>query len=148
MMNNDNSINVETKLFGYIAENAQSSQFSNQANQLFKQDKINSMVIPMNIKFDDLFFTIAQMRHSKLSGAIISREFQEEVFCILDDMTDQVKDNGYCDVVYVSNGKLIGDLLMPRALEKYAESGKFNEDIGLMSHVYYFYETIKGEGNE
>ncbi|MBN2869879.1 MAG: hypothetical protein JXK04_02880 [Campylobacterales bacterium] len=143
MMNNDNSITAETALYGFIAENAQSSRFAVSVNKLFKADAINAMVIPMNIRPDDVAFTISQMRSSKLSGAVIANEYQAESFELLDEATEAAKTAGYCDLIRIEGGRLIGDLITPAALEKYAEA--FDEDIALMATSRYFYELATGE---
>lgn len=144
-MNNDNSITADTKLFGYIAENAQSHRFAVTVNKLFKDSSINAMVIPMNIRPDDLTFTVSQMRGSKLSGAVIANEYQCEAYELLDDASDTVQSQGYCDFIRIKNGRLMGDLITPAALERYAESGDFAEDIALMAVSRYFYELVTGE---
>ncbi|MBV5349543.1 hypothetical protein JZU61_07865 [bacterium] len=143
MMNNDNSITVETKLFGFIAENAHSNRFSVTVNKLFKANGVNAMAIPMNIRPDDVAFTISQMRSSKLNGALISSEYQEEVFGLLDSMSNTVEESGYCDFIRIENGKLFGELIVPTALEKFAET--FEDDIALNALSHYFYELTTGE---
>ena len=145
MMNNDNSITVETKLFGYIAENAQSSRFSAMTNKLFKENSINAMVIPMNIRPDDVAFTISQMRCSKLSGAVIATEYQEEAFSLLDRSAKNVSENGYCDFIRIDNGMLNGELIMPDALARYADRDDFEGDIALNALSHYFYDLITEE---
>ena len=142
-MNNDNSITVETKLFGFIAEEAHSNRFSVTVNKLFKASGANAMVIPMNIRPDDVVFTISQMRSSKLNGALISSEYQEEAFGLLDDMSSLVQESGYCDFIRIDNGKLIGELIAPTALEKFADT--FEDDIALNALTHYFYELTTGE---
>jgi len=143
MMNNDNSITTETLLYGFIAENAHSNRFSVTVNKLFKTNAVNAMAIPMNIRPDDVAFTISQMRSSKLNGALISSEYQEEAFGLLDSMSNAVKESGYCDFIRIENGKLLGELIAPEALEKFAET--FEEDIALNALSHYFYELITGE---
>ncbi len=143
MMNNDNSITADTMLYGYIAENAHSSRFSVTVNKRFKENGVNAMVIPMNIRPDDVAFTISQMRSSKLSGAVIGNEYQAEAFELLDDAAEAAKAAGYCDLIRIDEGRLRGDLITPIALEKYAEA--FEEDIALMATSRYFYELVTGE---
>lgn len=145
MMNNDNSITAETKLFGFIAEEAHSNRFSSLANKLFKADGINAMVIPMNIRPDDVVFTISQMRHSKLSGALIGSEYQGEAIGLVDTASESAKEHGIVDFIYIENNELFGDLLMPSALEKYAENEDFKDDVALRSLSRYFYDLIRGE---
>lgn len=142
MMNNDNSITEETKLFGYIAEEAHSNRFSSMVNKMFKADGINAMVIPMNIRPDDVVFTISQMRHSKLNGAVIGSEYQEEVVSLMDTLSSEANEAGLVDFIRIDNGALLGDLIMPKALDTYAESEDFKDDIALRSLCHYFYDLI------
>lgn len=148
MMNNDNSITVETKLFGFIAEEAHSNRFSSMVNKLFKENGVNAMVIPMNIRIDDVTFTLSQMRHSKLSGAIIGSEYQSDAMSVVDSASDDAKAQGLIDLIWIQEGNLHGELIMPEALNKYAESSDFADVIALRSHCRYFYDLIRGEKNE
>lgn len=143
MMNNDNAITTETLLYGFIAENAHTNRFSVTVNKLFKANGVNAMVIPMNIRPDDVAFTISQMRSSKLNGALVSSEYQEEAFDLLDTRSNLVEESGYCDFIRIQNGKLFGELITPAALEKFAE--KFEDDIALNALSHYFYELTTGE---
>jgi shikimate 5-dehydrogenase len=145
MMNNDNSITSETKLFGFIAEEAHSNRFSSMVNKLFKADGINAMVIPMNIRPDDVLFTISQMRHSKLSGAVIGSEYQGEAIGLVDTVSDTAKEHDFVDLIYIENNQLNGDLIMPAALAQYAENDDFQDDIALRSLCRYFYDLIRGD---
>ncbi|MGA9046480.1 hypothetical protein [Sulfuricurvum sp.] len=145
MMNNDNSITTATKLYGYIAENAHSSRFSVTLNKLYKENGIDAMMIPMNIRLDDVAFTISQMRSSKLSGAVISCEYQEEALSLVDEASEIAQENGYCDCIMIREGKLIGDLIMTRALERYADRDDFVDDVAMRSMCHYFYDLTTGE---
>jgi shikimate 5-dehydrogenase len=145
MMNNDNSITVETKLYGFIAEEAHSNRFSSMVNKLFKESGVNAMVIPMNIRADDVVFTLSQMRSSKLNGAVISSEYQADAINLVDRASPSAEKEGLVDLIRIEEGILFGDLIMPMALEKYAESGAFNDDIALRSLCHYFYDFIRGE---
>lgn len=147
-MNNDNSITVETALYGYIAEEAHSSRFCAITNKLFKGNNVNAMAIPMNIRPDDVTFTISQMRSSKLSGAVIAMEYQEEAYGLLDSASEASQEAGYTDFIRILDGKLFGELIMPFALEKFAQSDEFQDDIALNSMTRYFYELTTGEYNE
>lgn len=148
MMNNDNAITAETKLYGFIAEEAHANRFSVTVNKLFKENGVNAMMIPMNIRSDDVTFTISQMRSSKLSGAVIAGEYQEIAFSLLDGTSEVAREQGHCDCVRIENGRLLGDLIMPRALEKYAECSDFEDDIAMRAMCRYFYEITTGENDE
>ena len=144
-MNDDNSITVETALYGYIAEEAHSNRFCAIVNKLFKGNNVNAMAIPMNIRPDDVTFTISQMRGSKLSGAVISMEYQEEAYGLLDHASETSRAAEYCDFIRIVDGKLFGELIMPSALEKFAQSDAFQYDIALNCLTRYFYELTTGE---
>jgi len=144
-MNNDNTITAATKLYGYIAENAHSSRFSVTLNKLYKENGIDAMMIPMNIRSDDVAFTISQMRSSKLSGAIIGSEYQEEALSLVDEASDSAQEGGYCDSIRIHEGKLIGDLIMTSALERYADRDDFEDEIAMRSMCHYFYDLTTGE---
>ena len=75
MMNNENQISKKTKLFGYIGEHAGVSRFSALLNKAFKINSDDAMMIPMNIREDDFFFTLSNMKKSHVDGAIISNEY-------------------------------------------------------------------------
>jgi shikimate 5-dehydrogenase len=145
MMNNDNAITTETTLYGFIGEEAHSNRFSATVNKLFKTNNINAMVIPMNIRPDDVIFTISQMRSSKLSGAVISTEYQEEAFALADHLSHAAEENGICDCIRIENGELFGELITPAALEKYAECDDFRDNIAMRAMCQYFYDLITGE---
>jgi len=145
MMNNDNAITADTMLFGYIAEEAHSSRFSVTLNKLYKENGINAMMIPMNIRSDDIAFTISQMRGSKLSGAVIANEYQEEALSLADAVSSTAAESGYCDYIRIVDGRLVGDLIMPKALELYADREDFPDDIAMRSMCHYFYELTTGE---
>lgn len=143
MMNQDNQITTQTLLYGFIAENAHSNRFSVTINRLFKENGINAMVIPMNIRPDDVTFTLSQMGNSKLNGALIATEYQEEALSLLHHASLLARESGYCDFIRIVEGNLQGELLMPIALERFADT--FSEDIALNAMTHYFYDLITGE---
>lgn len=119
MMNNDNKISTQTKLFGYIGEHAGVSRFSALINKLFKENSDDVMMIPMNIREDDLYFTISNMRNSHVNGAVISSEYVTQVVELLDDAPSLVKRSGMCDIIYREEQKLRGDLFSIRVLTEH-----------------------------
>jgi len=119
MMNNDNKISKETKLFGYIGEEAGSSRFCALTNKRFKEQGDDSMIIPMNIREDDLYFTIANMKKSHVNGAVISSEYVDKVVELLDDASSLVKRSGMCDIMYRDQERLRGDIFSVRVLTEH-----------------------------
>ena len=119
MMNNANQISHQTKLFGYIGESAGVSRFSALINKLFKTNNDDIMMIPMNIREDDLFFTISNMKKSHVNGAIISTEYIDDILEILDESSSIVKQSGMCDIIFKDNEKLKGDIFSIRVLTEF-----------------------------
>jgi len=119
MMNNDNQISQQTKLFGYIGEVAGSSRFSAIINKMFKENNVDAMMIPMNIREDDLYFTVSNMKKSHVNGAVIASEYVEKIVEILDSASSLVKRSGMCDIIYKENEALRGDIFSIRVLSEH-----------------------------
>jgi len=106
-MNADNSITNETKLFGLIAEEAMKNRLFAVLNKMIKPE---AMMIPMNIRRDDFYFTIANMKKSHVNGAYIAKEYQEDILELLDEKDEIVEVYGRCDFVIREGEKLKGFL--------------------------------------
>jgi shikimate 5-dehydrogenase len=119
MMNNDNQISKETKLFGYIGEHAGVSRFSAISNKLYKADGYDAMMIPMNIREDDLYFTLSNMKKSHVNGAVISSEYVSDVLEIMDDASGIARRSGMCDIVFRKGERLEGDVFSMRVLSEH-----------------------------
>lgn len=115
-MNSANEITHHTKLYGFIGESAGQSSIAATLNRLFKSNNKDAMIIPMNIREDDLYFTVANMKKSHVNGALISREYVESVVEILDDASEVVKTSGMCDIVLRDGQRLIGSVITPLAM--------------------------------
>ncbi|MCK4975095.1 MAG: hypothetical protein KAR81_07560 [Sulfurimonas sp.] len=111
MMNNGNEISHQTKLYGFIGEFAGQSSLSASVNRVLKANNKDAMMIPMNIRIDDFYFTVSNMKKSHVNGAVISNEYVTDVVEILDDSTDIVKRSGMCDILARDGEKLIGDVI-------------------------------------
>jgi len=92
-MNNENQISKQTRLFGFIGEHAGVSRFSAITNKMFKKNSDDMMMIPMNIREDDFFFTLSNMKKSQVDGAVISNEYVKQTVEILDSASELVKKN-------------------------------------------------------
>jgi shikimate 5-dehydrogenase len=119
MMNEANQISRQTTLFGYIGEDAGVSRFSAQINKLFKQNSVDAMMIPMNIRADDLYFTVTNMKKSHVNGAVIATEYVSEVVDMLDSASGIVKRSGMCDIIYKEGEALRGDIFSVRVLNEH-----------------------------
>lgn len=115
-MNESNAIGRQTALFGYIAEEAQQNRLSVSMNRLFKAAGDDAMMIPMNIREDDFFFTLSNMREAQLNGTFIGPEYQKSASEIVDTQSELSRLCGSCDVVLVKDKKLIGDFIAVQSL--------------------------------
>lgn len=116
MMNNGNEISHQTKLYGFIGEEAGQSSLSAKLNKMFKAENKDAMMIPMNIREDDFFFTVSNMKKSHVNGAVISNEYIKDVVEILDDSSEAVKRSGMCDILLRDGQRLVGDIFSTRVL--------------------------------
>lgn len=119
MMNDSNQISKQTKLFGYIGEFAGVSRFSAVTNKIFKKESVDAMMIPMNIREDDLYFTVANMKKSHVNGAIISSEYVDKILDTLDASSSMVTRSGMCDIVFREGETLRGDIFSIRVLTEH-----------------------------
>jgi shikimate 5-dehydrogenase len=110
-MNNSDELKNSTLALGYIGEYAGVSRFSAVLNKMFKKNDKNMMIIPMNIREDDFYFTVANMKKSQVDGAYIDAEFQKSVLDLLDFRDEMVEVYAKCDFVVRENGNLKGYLL-------------------------------------
>ncbi|WP_242689833.1 hypothetical protein [Sulfurimonas aquatica] len=118
-MNNDNQISNQTTLFGYIGEHAGASRFSAIINKTFKENGSDAMMIPMNIREDDLYFTVSNMKKSHVNGAVISSEYVHLIPEIVDTASSMVKRSGMCDIVFKEGETLRGDIFSIRVLSEH-----------------------------
>ena len=115
-MNASNQITAATALYGFIAESAQSDRFAATLNRRFKAEGDDAMMIPMNIRDDDFFFTLSNMKRSHLRGAAIGPEYRARAMEILDVADPFCESVGLCDTVIVREGRMHGALLFPGVL--------------------------------
>ncbi len=127
-MNANDTIKKQTKLYGLIAENASTNRLFVVLNKTIKQADVDAMMIPMNIRYDDFYFTVSNMKKSHVNGAYIAPEYQEEVVALLDERDDFVAVYNRCDFVirrgeklygtYIEkNGSVVGEALADAILE-------------------------------
>ncbi|PHS56371.1 MAG: hypothetical protein COB17_09570 [Sulfurimonas sp.] len=127
MMNNANEISHQTKLYGFIGEFAGQCSVSAKLNKILKTNNKDAMMIPMNIREDDFYFTVANMKKSHVNGALISNEYVLNLLDILDDSTEIVKQSGMCDILVRDGEKLIGDVLSINVLNKFIKKNNLNK---------------------
>jgi shikimate 5-dehydrogenase len=121
-MNLDNSISNETTLYGYIAISASTNRLSHNFNRALKQDAINGMMIPMNIREDDFYFTLLNMKKSHVNGAMLGLEYQENILELLDSSSEMVKECGGCDFVKRIGQTLHGEFISGEVIKEYIKA--------------------------
>jgi len=119
MMNEKDELKNSSKAFGYIGEHAGVSRFSAVINKLFKENAVDSMMFPMNIREDDLYFTVSNMKKSKVDGAVISNEYVTQVVDILEKPSEMVRRSGMCDIIFKEGETLRGDIFSSRVLTEH-----------------------------
>jgi len=119
MMNEKDELKNSSKAFGYIGEHAGVSRFSAVINKLFKENAVDSMMFPMNIREDDLYFTVSNMKKSKVDGAVISNEYVTQVVDILEKPSEMVRRSGMCDIIFKEGETLRGDIFSTRVLTEH-----------------------------
>lgn len=115
-MNDDNVIDTQSLLFGFLAEYAQQNRFSVTLNRYFKENGDNGMCIPMNIRPDDIFFTVAGLREAKLNGVALGSEYVEGVMEQLNHKSAEVEECGFCDTIIVKDKELYGEVASGKAV--------------------------------
>ncbi len=110
-MNAGDDIREQTKLFGLIAEHASPNRLFVMLNKRIKAAGIDAMMIPMNIRPDDFYYTLSNMKKSHVNGAYIAPEYQEEAVELLDESDEFVQVYGRCDFVVRDGERLIGTYL-------------------------------------
>ncbi|PHR57505.1 MAG: hypothetical protein COA44_05535 [Arcobacter sp.] len=115
-MNDDNVIDTQSLLFGFLSEYAQQNRFSVTFNRQIKKAGDNAMCIPMNIRPDDIYFTVAGLREAKLNGVALGSEYVEGVMEQLNHKSVEVEACGFCDTIIVKNKELYGELASGRAI--------------------------------
>ena len=123
-MNADNVISKETKLFGLIGEKASTNNLFAMINKEVRANKSDAMIIPMNIREDDFYFTVANMKKSQVNGAYIESEFQEAVLDLVDTKDEIVEVYGRCDFVLREGETLKGYLLEKNDISSKEELAK------------------------
>jgi len=149
-MNEANEISHQTKLYGFIGEEAGKSSLSASINRLFKANNKDAMTIPMNIRGDDFFFTLSNMKKSQVNGAIISNEYVGGAVELLDESSEAVLKSGMCDILMRDGEKLIGDIFGMKVLIDFLKTKNVKKIalIGISSHAKAFSFLSNGNSFE
>ena len=88
-MNANDSISRGTVLFGLIADKASTNRLFVLVNKMMKKKSVDGMIIPMNIREDDFYFTLLNMKKSHVNGAYIAPEYQTSAVDLLDSQEER-----------------------------------------------------------
>lgn len=122
MMNAANEISHHTMLYGFIGVDAGVSSMSATLNKLFKANNKDAMMIPLNIREDDFYYTVVNMKKSHVNGALISKEYMSKVVELLDDASEIVKKSKICDILLRDGNRFFGDIVTINALVDFLKS--------------------------
>lgn len=109
-------IDKETLLLGYIAEMANSSKIPKAFGNYFDDNGDNGSMVGLNIREDDLIFTLNGLKTSQLRGALIGPEYGKMALAAMDHITKEAELAGFVDGCVIKEGKLIGHIASMAAL--------------------------------
>ncbi|MDD2357185.1 MAG: hypothetical protein PHX13_04670 [Thiovulaceae bacterium] len=131
-MNLDDRIGPQTILYGYIAISASTNRLSHNFNKALKEASMDGMMIPMNIREDDFYFTLANMKKSHVNGAMLGLEYQENILDLLDSSSEVVKRCGGCDFVKRVGQTLYGEFISGNVVKEFIDSDKSIKKIAII----------------
>ena len=109
-------IDKETLLLGFIAEMANSSKIPKAFGKYFDDNGDNGSMVGLNIREDDLLFTLNGMKTSQLRGALIGAEYGKMALRAMDHITKEAELAGFIDGCVMKEGRLIGHIASMAAL--------------------------------
>jgi shikimate dehydrogenase len=109
-------IDKQTVLIGYIAEMATSSKIPKAFGNFFEANGDNGSMVGLNIREDDLLFTLNGLKTSQLRGALIGAEYGKAAMSAMDRVTKEAEIAGYVDACVIQEGRLIGHIASSAAL--------------------------------
>jgi len=110
------AIDKDTKLFALLDDSANTSPRPKEFNTIFTSSNINASYIPLNIRDDDILFTVKGLKSSQISGVNIGEMYRRDVLPLLDSMSDEVKECGFVNSIKIENGKLYGYITIGEAI--------------------------------
>jgi shikimate dehydrogenase len=99
-------IDRQTFMFGLLADKASISTKRALFKQYFDNNNINASYIPMNIREDDIYFTVNGMKESQISAVNIDPEYSKIVFDLMDDMDEESRFCGVFNSIEIKDKKL------------------------------------------
>jgi len=122
MMNRE-MIDKNSALFGLFDDKAMESKRVAEFQELFREQKLNAFYIPMNIRSDDLYFTLNGLKDSQIAGVNIGLDYKKEAVEQLDYLSDEVKIAGFVDSIKIEHKRLYGFITVGKAITNFIENG-------------------------
>ena len=109
-------IDKETLLMGYIAEMANSTKIPKAFGNYFDDNGDNGSMVGLNIREDDILFTLNGLKTSQLRGALIGSEYGKVAMQAMNHVTKEAEVSGFVDACVIQDGRLIGHIASSAAL--------------------------------
>jgi shikimate 5-dehydrogenase len=126
-------ITKKTLLFGLLDGMAVNSKRPKFFKEIFNEENLDASYIPMNVREDDIFFTVSNLKDSQLQGVNIGIMYKKEVFNYLKDKiffksSKEAKKVGFIDSIRIRDNKLYGFVTAGRALTATLKQNNFDEN--------------------
>jgi len=108
-------IEKDTKLFGLLADSASTLKKAKIVSECFSEQNIDAAYIPMNIREDDIYFTIAGLKNSKINAVNLGSEYVKGAYEQMDYLSDEAKFCGFVDTISIKDEKLRGEITIGTA---------------------------------
>ena len=133
-------IDKETKLFALLDDMASNSTIPKEFNELFTSSNLNCSYIPLNIRDDDILFTVKGLKTSQINGVNIGKIYQSEVLPLIDILSEEAKESQFITSIKIQNGKLYGYITIGEAISsllsgKVAIFGANNLSKSILWHI-------------
>jgi shikimate dehydrogenase len=117
-------IDKESKLFALLDDMAGNSPRPKEFNSIFASSNLNASYLPLNIREDDILFTINGLKNSQISGVNLGKKYRKDALNLLDFSTDEVRESGFVNSIKIQNGKLHGYITIGEAIASLIEREK------------------------
>jgi len=108
-------IEKNTKLFGLLADLASNLKKAQIVSDCFLELGVDAAYIPMNIREDDIYFTIAGLKNSKINAVNLGSEYVKSAYEQMDILSDEAKFCGFIDTISIKDKKLHGYITVGKA---------------------------------
>jgi len=112
----EKTMDKDTKLYSLIGVSALEDGLAKDFNDFFKELDINSKVIPLNIREDDIGFFLNGFKDSQIKAAYFTQEYWTTIASLVEDSSDEVKACQMADTISVVDGKNIADVVYGKAV--------------------------------